>query len=201
MQTPKLPMLFVLQVQEGSRSPRVERRIGPGFFSDQNVIPLDLYRISSHGKRTRDNLSRCHVELIAMPRTSDYRSVDPSLSQWPAAMRADVVQGVEGAVDVEEGNRFPSHLDNLARAARYLIDFCDLHHGNLDPPYPVPERNAEYDLAWCSPPAITVSRCSSTIAHGAIPDPALSPHSGAETYLHLQVILYGAGALFRGGSL
>jgi hypothetical protein len=25
-------------------------------------------------------------------------------------------------------------VSNLARAGRYLIDFCDLHHGNLDLP-------------------------------------------------------------------
>jgi hypothetical protein len=103
---------------------------------DQNVISLGLDHIGSHGKCARDNLTCRHVELVAMPRTSDYRSVDPSLSQWPAAMRADIVQGVEGTVDVEESNRFPSNADNFARAGRYLVDFCDLHHHHQRSPVP-----------------------------------------------------------------
>ena len=118
----------------GHPAPRGVGDDGPPSFPcglgkiDQNVISLSLYRIGSHGKCARDNLTRCHVELVAMPRTSDHRSVDPSFSQWPAAMCADIVQGVEDTVDVEKSNRSPANANNLARAGRYLIDFSDLHH-------------------------------------------------------------------------
>jgi hypothetical protein len=59
---------------------------------EQNVISLGFYHIGSNGKCAGDNLTRCHVKLVAMPRTRDYRSIDLSLSQWPAAMSADIVQ-------------------------------------------------------------------------------------------------------------
>jgi hypothetical protein len=49
-------------------------------------------------------------------------------------MGADIVHGVEGAVDVEESNHFPSNADNLTCAGRHLIDFCDFHHSNFDAP-------------------------------------------------------------------
>src|ERR1700674_1795366 len=70
------------------------------------------------------NLARGHVVLPAMPRASDYVSVHNTLAQWPATMEAGIVDGIELAADICQGNRFALHLKLSNRSRGDFIRLC-----------------------------------------------------------------------------
>src|ERR1700674_6206 len=70
------------------------------------------------------NLARGHVVLPAMPRASHYVSVHNTLAQWPATMEAGIVDGIELAADICQGNRFALHLKLANLSRRNFIRLC-----------------------------------------------------------------------------
>src|SRR5256884_9677980 len=70
------------------------------------------------------NLAGGHVVLPAMPRASHYVSVHNALAQWPATMEAGIVDGIELAADICQGNRFALHLKLSSRSRGDFIRLC-----------------------------------------------------------------------------
>ena len=60
-------------------------------------------------------LDRTHIELPAVPRTSDDRAAKVSLSQWAPLVRTDPVQREKGTVDIKQRHDLVGYYDFQAR--------------------------------------------------------------------------------------
>src|SRR2546429_6134759 len=76
------------------------------------------------------NLAGGHVVLPAMPRASHYVSVHNALAQWPATMEAGIVDGIELAADICQGDRKSTRLNSSHGYISYAV-FCLKKNTNL----------------------------------------------------------------------
>src|SRR5882762_11798238 len=90
----------------------------------ENIFSANLNGVAIHAHRwVLANLAGGHVILPAMPRAGHFVAVHNSLAQRPASMQAGIVDGVELAADICEGNRFALHLKLSDRSRRDFIRF------------------------------------------------------------------------------
>src|SRR6478672_3433920 len=81
------------------------RRIQFSFQSHQNLSPFHLHWELAVDQRFAGLvLAGAHVELPAVPGAGDDAALELSLAKRAALVRADAVEGVDGAVDIEEGH-------------------------------------------------------------------------------------------------
>src|SRR5204863_7154536 len=120
-------------------------------------LHLDLYVRSLHADRVaRDAAWRGWAQHGAgldvvdgpMPRARDLLARHLALGERAAAVRAGVVDGVEAALQVEEGDLLPRHLDG-PRPARSEVggarDLDELRHVNLLLRSELPQYPARHD--------------------------------------------------------
>ena len=100
------------------------------------VLNFDLKR-SLTQSRVEAVLAVGHVELPAMPRASDYGSVQLSLCKRSALMSTDTVHRVKLPIDVEQRNKTTAHHNFFTAAhcnfsrGRNLLPICHVR-GNPD---------------------------------------------------------------------
>lgn len=89
---------------------------------------IDFNNVGTHrvGRRWAQHLARAHVEHAAMQRTLNGAlapvRVDLSLAQVAAPMGALVVDGVEGAIYVDQGELSARRRDDASGPGRQLLD-------------------------------------------------------------------------------
>src|SRR5260370_37844075 len=91
-----------------------------------NLASNDPRLVACHShSRILNHRSRRDVILPPVPRARDDAGRDRSFGEWTAAMKTDVVDGVEGSVEIEE--RDPAILDRdlTAMAGRNVADSRD----------------------------------------------------------------------------
>src|SRR5882757_1202017 len=98
-------------------------RILTGIHEYVFAANLNLVAIHSHGWVLAD-LARSYVILPAVPRASDDVAVHYALPQWASSVQAGVVDGIELAADIGQGNRFALNMELPNRSRRDFICLC-----------------------------------------------------------------------------
>src|SRR5216683_1013161 len=96
---------------------------------DEHVTPFDLDWKTPHAGRGRSakNRTSLDIEVGAMPGTFNGVSLQLAFTQRAAPVSAGVVNRVEGAFDVEEGDAAAFGLNNFTRSRRQLASLCNLY--------------------------------------------------------------------------
>src|SRR6516164_3082266 len=68
-------------------------------------------------------LSRGHIVLPAMPRTSYHLALQQPFSQGPPSVQTRVIYGINGSADVRERNRLAFDMQLPHRSRRHLTHF------------------------------------------------------------------------------
>jgi len=89
---------------------------------DLDVCPLDAHRVRLNAARRRRSQHGTRLDVVdcPVPGAGDFAAGDFALGQRPTTVRAGVVDGVEGAIEIKEGDCLSRHLDAL-RLARSEI--------------------------------------------------------------------------------
>src|SRR5207302_6815250 len=82
------------------------------------------------------DLTGRHVVLPPMPRASHNVLVHDALAQRPAAMQAGIVDSMELAPYIGQGNRFAFHLELSNRSRRDFVRLCCSRKRHLRWPLP-----------------------------------------------------------------
>src|SRR6266481_9826842 len=91
---------------------------------DENILPADLQGIVIHAhRRVLADFAGGHVVLPAVPGTSHYRSIHDSLSQGPTPVQTGIVDGVELAPNIGQGDGLALYLEFPDRSRRDFIRF------------------------------------------------------------------------------
>ena len=107
-----------------------EREVMPRCSSrngDQHVLAFDLDLIDGlFDLGTEGCLTRPDIELPAMPWASDCRSLDDTVGEWSALVRANSINGRDNPVDVIDRVDSPLEFDFLAGSNRQFIRLASL---------------------------------------------------------------------------
>src|SRR6266403_1466814 len=89
---------------------------------NENILTTDFYAVAihPHGRVLADFACR-YIVLPPMPRAGHHVAVHYSLAQRPAPVQAGIVDGVELAVNVCQGDRFAFDLELSNRSQSNLI--------------------------------------------------------------------------------
>src|SRR5690349_17059878 len=103
---------------------------------DFNVRTFDANIVTGYRFRSRwsEHLAGCDIKHCALPLTSDLNTLDLSLAERPADMRARVIDGMKRICNVEERNLFAVDFDHHGLARRNILslrNFDKLWHGSL----------------------------------------------------------------------
>jgi hypothetical protein len=103
------------------------RALSRNLRGDKNIVAFYFYGegLIAHAGVERD-AAGAHVKFPTMPRAFEDVSGQPSLTQWRAAMQAEVVHREELTAHVAERNVPAQQHDQLHRAGRHISDFCHL---------------------------------------------------------------------------
>src|SRR6266581_2230491 len=98
----------------------------------ENVFSANLNGVAIHPHRwILPNLAGDNIILPAMPRTRHHISVHNTLPQRPATMQTGIVDGIELAAYICQGNCFALHLKLSDRSGRDLIRLRCSHERHL----------------------------------------------------------------------
>jgi hypothetical protein len=79
---------------------------------NKNAIAFDPDRVSFDvfGQRRAHSLAGSDVELSLMKRAFDFMALKKSVAQPRVTMRADIVSGIDCALDLIQGDAFSRHI-------------------------------------------------------------------------------------------
>ena len=127
-----------------------------GFFSilllgevfrqrDLNLIPFDPYGTTGDGDaRIFRSFAGLYIESPSVPRTFDDVAIQMAFSERSSRMRTGVVDGVEGSVDIKQGNPGLLDFDGPSGPRRNFLcrrDGDKLRHGADLSSWPNGRRN------------------------------------------------------------
>jgi hypothetical protein len=97
---------------------------------NKNAIAFDSDRISFDvfGQRRTRSLTGSDVELSLVERAFDFMALKKSVTKSGIAMRANIVSGIDCAIDLIQGDTFSGHVDTNDIIGRKIISSC-----NIDP--------------------------------------------------------------------
>src|SRR5437016_5890436 len=93
-------------------SPLLGARPGSILERDVDVVAAQLDAMGRHGLEggEGERLAGPDVEPRPVTRAPDHRALELAFGQGAPVVGADIVDGVEASVDVEDGDRPPIHL-------------------------------------------------------------------------------------------
>jgi len=87
-----------------------------------NLILFDPYgKAGDDDVRTLRSLAGLYVESPSVPRTFDEVALQMAFSERSSRMRAGIVDGVEGSVDIKQGNPNPLDFDGPSGPRRNFL--------------------------------------------------------------------------------
>jgi len=87
-----------------------------------NLVSFDPYGTAGDGDvRILRSFAGLYVESPSVPRTFDDVALQMAFSERSARMRAGIVDGVEGSVDIKKGNPNPLDFDGPSGPRRNFL--------------------------------------------------------------------------------
>ena len=91
-----------------------------------HLISIDSDRTTGDGdRRVFRSCAGLHVESPSVPWTLDNAAIEMAFSEWSPRMRTGVVDGIEGPVDIKEGNPDSVDFDGVSGPRRNIVYRCD----------------------------------------------------------------------------
>ena len=112
------------QTHETDRIDRDDGRLGEVFRQGYlNLIPFDPDGTADDGDvRILRSFAGLNVESPSVPRTFDDVALQIAFSERSSRMRAGIIDGVEGSVDIKQGNPDPLDFDGPSGPRRNFLE-------------------------------------------------------------------------------
>ena len=136
------------QINQTNQINQITRQTGLGEVFRQrhlNLIPFDPYGTTGDGDvRILRSFTGLYVVSPSVPRTFDDVALQMAFSERSSRMRAGIVDGVEGSVDIKQGNPDPLDFDGPSGSRRDFLcrrDGDKFRHGADPSSWPSGRRN------------------------------------------------------------
>ena len=130
--------------RDRSRDSEIASTVFPSVDIYEYVIAFDFDFVAVDGfdRRHTKGFAGNHAESRAVPRALNLFAVQFPLGEGTAIVGADVLNGVEFSVHIEERDRYKIHFDQLLFAGRYFANFGDFENSAMLMPPRRPLRRA-----------------------------------------------------------